>query len=57
MIVIVAIALNLANVIGYTKCEKDAKKNLTSMASKFVGQQLLSRAGASLFGGSSTSQA
>jgi len=35
---ILAISLNMANVVGYTKCERDAKKNLQG----FVAQGLMS---------------
>ncbi|KNE65556.1 hypothetical protein AMAG_11169 [Allomyces macrogynus ATCC 38327] len=43
---VVAVALNMANVIGYTKCDKDAKKRLAgygqSVLSSGVGQSVVS---------------
>eukprot|EP00128_Syssomonas_multiformis_P016100 Colp12_sorted_trinity150504_noHs@483 len=36
LIVAIALALNFANVIGYTKCQKDAKKNIQQFAGSFV---------------------
>eukprot|EP00051_Salpingoeca_urceolata_P002760 m.52638 g.52638 ORF g.52638 m.52638 type:complete len:208 (-) comp12314_c0_seq2:297-920(-) len=50
LIVIVALALNAANVIGYTKCQKDATARLQS-AGTYVGQTLISYAASSLFSG------
>lgn len=45
-IVIIAIVLNMANVIGYSKCDKEAKKKITNM----VGSSLLTSFVANRFG-------
>lgn len=44
VIVLVALALNFANVIGYMKCRKDAKKKVEGAATKFVIGQMFNRA-------------
>jgi len=44
VIVLVALALNSANVVGYMKCRKDAKKKLEGAATKFVVGQMINRA-------------
>ena len=41
LIVLVAITLTAANLIGYVKCKKDAGKDMTSMAGDFLGKQML----------------
>ncbi|XP_065065973.1 Golgi apparatus membrane protein TVP23 homolog B-like [Rhopilema esculentum] len=46
LIVLVGLTLNSANLIGYIKCKKDAKKqvkDLAGNASSFLGRQLLSQ--------------
>lgn len=46
LIVLVALTLNSANLIGYIKCKKDAGKEVKNMAgnaSSFLGRQLLSQ--------------
>ena len=40
--VVVALALNLSNVVGYTKCDKDAKKKLTGLAADYSKSFLMS---------------
>ncbi|KAJ3097487.1 Golgi apparatus membrane protein TVP23 A [Phlyctochytrium planicorne] len=56
LVVIVAIVLNMANVIGYTKCEKDARQKLSnyiagnSYVQGFVGNFISNRM-SSFFGG------
>eukprot|EP00698_Gefionella_okellyi_P006334 TRINITY_DN15706_c0_g1_i1.p1 TRINITY_DN15706_c0_g1~~TRINITY_DN15706_c0_g1_i1.p1 ORF type:complete len:206 (+),score=22.61 TRINITY_DN15706_c0_g1_i1:82-699(+) len=52
LIVGVALALNGANVVGYTKCQKDARRRLTSFASQF----LVNAAASSLLSGSNQAQ-
>jgi len=47
---VVAIALNVANVVGYTKCQKDATARFRSMAGEYLGGALLSQAMARLPG-------
>jgi len=44
VIVFVALALNVANVVGYTKCRKDAKKKVQDAAGSFVFSQMFNRA-------------
>ncbi|KAJ3105736.1 Golgi apparatus membrane protein TVP23 A [Phlyctochytrium bullatum] len=62
LVVIVAIVLNMANVIGYTKCEKDARQKVTSYISQnsyvqgFVGSFISDRING-MFGGGSTANA
>eukprot|EP00730_Choanoeca_flexa_P015892 TRINITY_DN7402_c0_g1_i2.p1 TRINITY_DN7402_c0_g1~~TRINITY_DN7402_c0_g1_i2.p1 ORF type:complete len:184 (+),score=15.29 TRINITY_DN7402_c0_g1_i2:110-661(+) len=36
----IAISLNTSNVIGYTRCHKDAANKIKSMAGSYLGQQL-----------------
>eukprot|EP00047_Mylnosiga_fluctuans_P004438 m.234538 g.234538 ORF g.234538 m.234538 type:complete len:189 (+) comp12673_c0_seq1:44-610(+) len=43
LVVAVALSLNAANLIGYSKCDKDARAKLTNMAGQF-GQSLLTQA-------------
>ncbi len=45
LVVVVALALNVANVVGYTKCDKDAKKKLTGMAAEYSKSFLMSMIG------------
>eukprot|EP00126_Sphaerothecum_destruens_P010589 Sdes_comp20781_c0_seq1m16863 len=47
-ICIIGLVLNLANVVGYSKCEKDAQKNLQGMATNFLARQFFSRATSSV---------
>lgn len=44
LITVVAISLNIANVVGYTKCQKDAASKIQSMAGQYIGQALLQQA-------------
>ncbi len=44
MVVLVALSLNVANVIGYTKCEKESAKRLSSQAGQYIGKQLFTHA-------------
>jgi len=44
LIVCVALALSIANIVGYLKCAKDAKKKIQNAASSFVFNQMLARA-------------
>lgn len=50
LIVVVALALQGANLIGYFKCQKDAQARLTKVAGQYVGQTLLNYAGSAMFG-------
>lgn len=51
--VIIAISLNFSNVIGYTKCEKEAQKKVTELASQYgsslLKSSLMSSAANSIF--------
>lgn len=50
-IVAVALVLNLANVVAFTRCDKDARKKwATGAASQLAGSSLLGRMGNNLFG-------
>ncbi len=40
LVVCVALALNIANVVGYTKCEKDARKKVAAVAGSFLGSAM-----------------
>jgi uncharacterized membrane protein len=42
--VVVALSLNVANVVGYTKCEKDARQKLTSLAGQYISTSLMQQA-------------
>jgi hypothetical protein len=42
LIVIVALSLNVANVVGYTKCDKDAKNKLAGLAANYSQSFLMS---------------
>jgi hypothetical protein len=42
LMVVVALALNGANVVGYTKCDKDAKQRLTGLAADYSRSFLMS---------------
>jgi len=43
LVVLVAITLTSANLVGYVKCKKDAGKDMKKMAGTFLGQQILSQ--------------
>jgi hypothetical protein len=36
----VGISLNVSNVVGYTRCQKDAAGRLQAMAGRYLGQSL-----------------
>jgi len=55
LIVLVAITLTSANLIGYVKCKKDAGKEMKSMAGTFLGRQIFSQVLASSFHGDEAS--
>ena len=38
-----AIVLSASNLVGYVKCKKDAGKDVKSMASNFLGRQILTQ--------------
>ena len=38
-----AIVLSSSNLVGYVKCKKDAGKDVKSMASNFLGRQILTQ--------------
>ena len=42
----VAITLQSANMIGYIKCKKDAGKEMKSMATSFLGRQIIGQVSA-----------
>ena len=48
LIVVVAVALSGANIIGYTRCKKDAKQKMQSMISQGALGALSSSAGSSI---------
>eukprot|EP00053_Salpingoeca_punica_P003637 m.44367 g.44367 ORF g.44367 m.44367 type:complete len:209 (+) comp12320_c0_seq3:142-768(+) len=50
LIVIVALSLNTANVVGYTKCQKDATKHMQSVATSYLAQGLQHAVGLVGFG-------
>jgi hypothetical protein len=37
---LVALSLNVSNIIGYMKCSKDAAKKIKEYAGAYVGQQI-----------------
>ena len=43
LVVAVGLGLNVANLIGYVKCKKDAGKKIKSLAGNFLGRQLLNQ--------------
>jgi len=43
LIVVVALSLQAANLIGYVKCKKDAGKEVRNMAGTFLGRQLFNQ--------------
>lgn len=45
LVVAVASVLASANVVGYTKCSKEAKQSLTNMATNAVRQSMMSGIG------------
>ena len=53
IIACVATALNVANLVGYTRCQKDAGTRLRQAATRVVGQALLQGAVNRVFGGGS----
>lgn len=44
LVVCVALSLNIANVVGYTKCERDAKAKMASVAGDLLGSNFVSGA-------------
>ncbi|XP_077979554.1 Golgi apparatus membrane protein TVP23 homolog A-like isoform X3 [Glandiceps talaboti] len=48
MVVCIALGLTCANLYGYIRCKVGAKKKLSSLATNFLGQQLLKTATASM---------
>ncbi|XP_073246482.1 Golgi apparatus membrane protein TVP23 homolog B-like [Porites lutea] len=44
LVVAVGLTLNIANLIGYIRCKKDAGKKITTFAGNFLGRQLLNQA-------------
>lgn len=40
LVCVVAISLNLSNVVGYTKCSKDAGKRIKEYAGAYVGRRI-----------------
>lgn len=40
LVCLVALSLNVSNVIGYMKCSKDAAKKIKEYAGAYVGQQI-----------------
>jgi hypothetical protein len=51
LIVAVAMSLSIANVIGYTKCEKDAKKKVSGFVSRNLVGGILGSGMTGLTGG------
>ena len=45
MVVIVGIMLNGANLYGYIRCKIGGKKKISSVASNFLGQQVIRNVG------------
>lgn len=43
IIIFVAIVLTASNLVGYVRCKKDAGKDVKSMATKFLGRQILTQ--------------
>ena len=43
LVVAVGLSLNLANLIGYVRCKKDAGKKIKTFAGNFLGRQLLNQ--------------
>ena len=43
LVVAVGLTLNIANLIGYIRCKKDAGKKITTFAGNFLGRQLLNQ--------------
>ncbi|XP_038048683.1 Golgi apparatus membrane protein TVP23 homolog B-like [Patiria miniata] len=44
---LVALVLSVANLFGYVRCKVSSRKQLSTMATQFLGQQMMSRAMAS----------
>lgn len=43
LVVSVGLSLNIANLIGYVRCKKDAGKKIKTFAGNFLGRQLLNQ--------------
>ena len=43
LVVAVGLSLNIANLIGYVRCKKDAGKKIKTFAGNFLGRQLLNQ--------------
>ncbi|XP_068672321.1 Golgi apparatus membrane protein TVP23 homolog B-like isoform X1 [Montipora foliosa] len=43
LVVAVGLSLNVANLVGYVRCKKDAGKKITTFAGNFLGRQLLNQ--------------
>ena len=43
LVVAVGLSLNVANLIGYVRCKKDAGKKIKTFAGNFLGRQLLNQ--------------
>ncbi|KAK3705198.1 hypothetical protein QZH41_013996 [Actinostola sp. cb2023] len=43
LVVVVGLGLNIANMLGYIKCKKDAGKKIKTFAGNFLGRQILSQ--------------
>jgi hypothetical protein len=51
MITVIAICMNMANVVGYTNCEKDAKQKFSSyVQSNSIAQGLATKVISGFFG-------
>lgn len=44
LVVSVGLSLNIANLVGYVRCKKDAGKKIKTFAGNFLGRQLLNQA-------------
>jgi len=44
LLVCVALALSFANIIGYVKCAKDARKKISNMASSYIATSFVNKA-------------
>ncbi|KAG0604444.1 hypothetical protein M758_10G172700 [Ceratodon purpureus] len=42
LVVVVALVLNIANIVGFTRCQKDAKKQIEDFARQTVGARVAS---------------
>jgi len=43
LVVAVGLSLNIANLVGYVRCKKDAGKKISTFAGNFLGRQLLNQ--------------